>query len=79
MTKVELTFGLTRTVTEADMAAISRTYSVYGIQAVRLASSLDSVTVGFDASRLTEQSLENALIGCGIPLQRKDLPIGPSA
>lgn len=79
MTKVQVTFGLTRAVTEADMQAISRATSVYGIQALKLAPSLDSITVGFDATRLTELGLENALIRCGVPLKRKDIPVGPTA
>ena len=70
MTKVQATFALTRSVTEADMEAIARAYSVYGISAVKLSPSLDSITVGFDATRHNRQSLENALIRCGIPLQR---------
>jgi hypothetical protein len=79
MTKVQTTFVLTRQVTEADMEAISRAYSVYGIGSVTLSPSMDSVRVGYDASRHSGQTLENELIRCGIPLKRKDIPIGPTA
>lgn len=79
MTKVQTTFALTRSATEADMEAISRAYSVYGIGSVKLAPSAGSITVTYDASRHSELALENALIRCGIPLKRKDIPVGPAA
>lgn len=79
MTKVQVTFDLTRAVTEADMNAISDAYSVYGIQSIRLTPALDSITVVFDASRMSEAGVENALIRSGIPLKRKDIPVGPTA
>ncbi|MBX5495292.1 MAG: hypothetical protein IRZ15_08140 [Bryobacteraceae bacterium] len=76
MTKVEKDFGLTRQVTEADMNAIARAHSVYGIHLVRLSPTLDSIHVEYDASRLTEFALESALVRCGIPLQRKEAAVG---
>ncbi len=79
MTKVEVSFGLTRRVTEPDMEAISRAHAVYGIQAVRLAPPLDSIIVDYDASRLSEARLEAALVQCGVPLKRKDIPVGPTS
>ena len=79
MTKVQATFGLSKVVGEAEMAAISRASSVYGIQSVKLAPSLDSITVGYDATRFNELALENALIRCGVPIKRKDIPVGPAA
>ncbi|MDX2154227.1 MAG: hypothetical protein SFV54_26035 [Bryobacteraceae bacterium] len=78
MTKVELSFDLTRPVTEGDMEAISKAHGVYGLSHVKLLPTLDSIRVEYDASRLTEAAVENALVRCGIPLKRKDLAVGPA-
>lgn len=61
------------------MDAISRASSVYGVQSLRPSPSLDSIIVGYDATRFNELALENALIRCGVPVKRKDIPVGPTA
>ena len=43
----------------------------YGIHRVRLAPSMDKITVDYDASRLSEKDVEAALHRFGVPIQRK--------
>ncbi|HBY59319.1 MAG TPA: hypothetical protein DEH78_05825 [Solibacterales bacterium] len=74
-----MSFDLTRAVTDSDMAAISRAHGVYGLTRVKLLPTLDSIRIEYDASRLTEASVENALVRCGIPIKRRELQLGPSA
>ena len=71
MTKVQLEYDLVRAATDADAQAFADVHSWYGIIGVKLAASLDKVTVEFDASRLTEKDVEATMHRFGIPIQRK--------
>ncbi len=71
MTKVQLEYDLVRALTDDDAHAIADVHSWYGIIRVKLAASLDKVTVEFDASRLTEKDVEATMHRFGIPIQRK--------
>jgi len=53
MTKVQLSFKLSRPLEDADLRQIARVHAVFGILAVRVASSGDELFVEYDASRLT--------------------------
>ena len=44
------------------------TDAVYGIHRVRVAPSMDSVTVDYDATRLRPAEVESALAAAGIPI-----------
>ena len=68
MTKVTLHYDLARKLTEEDYANIAAVHSVYGMVRVRLAPSLDKITVDYDASRLMKKDVEAALARHGIPL-----------
>lgn len=68
MTKVLLRFRLLRPLDDTLMERIAAAHSIYGFHAVRLAPSLDAITVEYDASRLTPQGVEAALHRAGIPV-----------
>lgn len=72
MTKVEASYELTAPVTDALLEAIDRAHSVYGLQSVRLTNSMDGLLVGFDASRLLLDDVENALHRVGLAVKRKE-------
>lgn len=67
MTKVLLHYRLLRPLDDALMQRVAGAHGIYGIHSVRLAPSLDEITVEYDASRLTAQQVEAALHRAGIP------------
>jgi hypothetical protein len=68
MTKVQMRFRVEKPLDPAQIARLSDAHSLYGIQKVMLAPTLDSVTVEYDASRLRPAEVEAALAGAGIPV-----------
>ena len=70
MTKVQLHYDLVRPLTDADAEGVAHVHSYYGIMRVLVAPSLDRITVDYDASRLSEKDVEEALIGHGVPIRR---------
>ena len=70
MTKVELHFDLVRKMEDPDADAVSRVHGVFGVLRVKIANSLDRITVDYDASRLSRSDLEGALVSHGIPIRR---------
>ena len=71
MTKILLPYELVRKATNEDAEAISNAHSVYGILLVRLSSTLDRITVEYDASRLSEKDVESWLVRLGVPIRRE--------
>jgi len=71
VTKVQLEYDLVRPLTDQDADGIGDVHSWYGIERVQIAPSLDSLTVEFDASRLSEKDVEAVLQRFGLPIQRK--------
>jgi hypothetical protein len=69
MTKVHMKFELTRPLDDTVMEAISRATSIYGIHYVKLAPSLDQITVEYDASRLLPEHVPATLYRNGIPVK----------
>jgi hypothetical protein len=70
MTKVELHYDLVRKLEDADADAVSRVHGFFGVLKVKIANSLDKITVDYDASRLSRQDLEGALLRYGVPIRR---------
>jgi allophanate hydrolase subunit 1 len=68
MTKVQVHFRLQKPLDEAMLSRISDAYALYGIQKVKVAPSLDSLMVEYDATRLRPAEVESALAGAGIPV-----------
>jgi hypothetical protein len=71
MTKVLLSFGLLKPLDDALMKRISDAHSLYGIFRVKLAPSMDRLTVEYDATRLRPAEVDAALANAGIPIERQ--------
>ena len=69
MTKVQLRYELLRPLDETLMKRISDAHGIYGFQRIMVEPSLDKITVEYDASRLTRDSMEAQLHGAGIPVK----------
>jgi len=68
MTKVDITFKLSRPLNDDELKSISRVHAVYGMLAVRLESSGGEIFVEYDASRLSAKEARAVLEQHGIPL-----------
>ncbi|MGI9071491.1 MAG: hypothetical protein ACR2JB_09300 [Bryobacteraceae bacterium] len=68
MTKVDVTFKLSRALTDHDLESISRIHAVYGILAARVLPSENELFVEYDASRLSPPEVRGTLEQHGIPL-----------
>jgi allophanate hydrolase subunit 1 len=70
MTKVQIRFRLRQPLSDSLLQTIANAHSIYGIQRVRLAPAMDSLTVEYDATRLRPAEVESALAGAGIDVER---------
>jgi hypothetical protein len=70
MTKVQIHFRVRGPLDDALMARMADIRSVYGILAVRVGASLDTLAVEYDATRMTPADVEAILAGAGIPVER---------
>jgi hypothetical protein len=70
MTKVDVRYELTAPLDDAIMTAISKSHSVYGLQTVQISPKLDSLSVTYDASRLSPDDVDRALTSSGLPVRR---------
>ena len=68
MTKVTLHYDLTRPLLDEDIENVARVHGVYGMERVKVAPSLDKLTVDYDASRLNKNDVEAVLARHGIPI-----------
>ena len=68
MTKVQIHFRLQRPLDNTMLTRIEEVNALYGIQRVRVAPSMDSLTVEYDATRLRPAEVESALAAAGIPI-----------
>jgi hypothetical protein len=68
MTKVDITFKLSRPLTDDDLKSISRVHAVYGVFATRVLPSGNELFVEYDASRLNPKEVRGTLEEHGIPL-----------
>jgi hypothetical protein len=71
MTKLQLQYPLVRPLNDADAGGVANVHSWYGILRVTPAAARDSVTVEYDASRLSEKDVEAVLHRFGIPIKRQ--------
>jgi hypothetical protein len=69
MTKLQVNFKLQKPLDDFMMARIADAYSLYGIQKVKIAPTLDSLMVEYDATRLRPAEVEAALSNSGIPVE----------
>jgi len=68
MTKVQLDYNLLRKLDDDDAEAIGNVHSYYGIQKVRIAATLDHISVDYDATRMSPSDLDNILVNYGVPI-----------
>jgi hypothetical protein len=69
MTKVQVHFRLQKPLDDRTLARVDEVHTLYGIQQVRLAPSLDGLMVEYDATRLRPAEVEAALMAAGIALE----------
>lgn len=67
MTKIQMQFRLLKPLDDTMLQRIADAHSIYGIQRVQVAPSLDGLTVEYDATRMFPADVEAALAGAGIP------------
>ena len=70
MTKVQMHFRLQKPLDAILLQRVAEAHSLYGIHHVRVAPSLDNLTVEYDATRLRPAEVEMALTSAGIPVER---------
>jgi hypothetical protein len=68
MTKVQLTFKLSRILSDEDLKQIARLHAVYGLFSARLAATGDALFVEYDASRFAPKEVRGVLEEHGIPV-----------
>jgi hypothetical protein len=68
VTKVTLHFNLFRPLTGEDLDNIANVHSAYGMRRVQPSPSLDSLTIDYDASRLSKLDVEATLHRFGLPI-----------
>ncbi len=71
MTKVQLHYELIHPLDDAGDDAVDNVHSYYGIMRVWVEPSRERIAVDYDASRLSEQDVEAALIRYGVPIRRQ--------
>ena len=70
MTTVQVTYQLDGPVDEAVMELINRVHGVYGLQAVQLSPTLDSLLVQYDATRMGLDDVDRTLHSAGLRVRR---------
>jgi hypothetical protein len=68
MTRVQLQFDLLRPLDDVLMDRIARAHGVYGIEHIKVAPNLQSITVEYDATRMNPSEVEAVLLRAGIPV-----------
>jgi hypothetical protein len=68
MTKVQITYKLTRELGEQDLKSLAHITSVYGIFGARLRGAGDELFVEYDASRLSPKEVRGTLEEHGLPV-----------
>jgi hypothetical protein len=68
MTKVQLSFKLSRPLSDDNLKQLSRVHAVYGMLAARVLPSGNELFVEYDASRLSPKEVRGTLEQHGLPL-----------
>lgn len=71
MTAVEVSYKYAIPPGENEMRALARVREVYGIRGLRFDEKQRTVKVEYDASRLTEETVESLLRNAGLDLTGK--------
>lgn len=74
MTRVELTYDLIRPLADNDYEHLSKLTSVYGVIGYKFnsdaATTITSMVVEYDATRMGPDGVDRVLRGSGLPLKR---------
>jgi hypothetical protein len=68
VTKVQIRFRLQKPLDDSTLPHLAAANAIYGIQKLRVAPTLDSVDVEYDATRLKPADVAKALAAAGVPL-----------
>jgi len=68
MTKVQIRFQLQKPLDDSTLPHLAAANAIYGIQKLKIAPTLDSVEVEYDATRLKAADVVNALWAAGVPI-----------
>jgi len=68
VTKVQIRLPLQRPLDDDTLKRLSATNSVYGIQKLRVAPTLDALEVEYDATRLKAADVVNVVSVAGVPV-----------
>lgn len=68
MTKMQMRFDLQRPVDDQTALQITKINGVYGIEHIKVAPTLDKITIEYDATRLSPVEVETLLWKFGIPV-----------
>jgi hypothetical protein len=68
MTKVDITFKLSRPLVDRDLKNIARIHAVYGMLSTQVLPSGEELFVEYDASRLNPKEVRGTLEEHGLPL-----------
>ena len=71
MTKLERVYEVTKPLDESTQEEIAKLTAIVGIQRIKVHPDLKSVTVGWDAARLTEKAMESILARHGLAVKPK--------
>ena len=71
MTKVQIRFRLQKPLDDASLPHLAAANSIYGIQKLKVAPTLDALDVEYDATRLKAADVVNALSAAGVPVDTK--------
>lgn len=69
MTKCERIYEVVKPLDESALEAINRLHGVFGIQKLKVNPALDTLTVGWDAARLTQAQVESMLAQNGLSVR----------
>lgn len=82
MTAIDVIFRYEGELQPAQIRQLSGSYSIYGVRRIAVDEQASTITVEYDATRLSNDAVAALLRRCGInPVERVDttLPVGPPA
>jgi hypothetical protein len=71
MTKVQLEYDLPAPLNDTLLERVAKAPALFGLLRVQVADTLDHLKVDYDASRLTRDQVEAALLGAGFAVTRR--------
>ena len=69
MTRVQIRLRLQKPLDDSTLPNLAAANGIYGIEKLRLAPTLDSLDVEYDATRLKRADVVNVLASAGVPVE----------